>query len=160
MRALTSVASPTALGKLTAPFLSVKRRACAIVSPFPHPRFRYIIRMKKVTIWHNPRCSKSRETLKLLQDNNIDPEVVEYLKAPPSEQQIRDVLKLLALEPRKFMRTAESVYQEHRLDDPTLSDAELIAAMHRNPILIQRPVVIANGQARIGRPPDAVLEIL
>jgi len=116
--------------------------------------------MKKVTIWHNPRCSKSRETLQLLQDNNIDPEIVEYLKSPPSEQQIAELLALLRLEPRKLMRTNENVYREQNLDDPSFGDAALIAAMHRHPILIQRPVVFANGNARIGRPPEAVLEIL
>jgi arsenate reductase len=116
--------------------------------------------MKKVTIWHNPRCSKSRETLALLQDRNIELDVVDYLRTPPTAAQLAEALALLALEPREFMRTSESVYREQRLDDPSLTRAQLIAAMHEHPILIQRPVVFANDNARIGRPPEAVLEIL
>jgi len=96
----------------------------------------------------------------LLQDNNIEPTIVEYLKNPPNETEIAELLSLLALDPRKFMRTSEAAYREQNLDDPSLNDAALIAAMHRYPILIQRPVVFANGKARIGRPPEAVLEIL
>lgn len=116
--------------------------------------------MKKVTIWHNPRCSKSRETLALLQNSNINVEVIEYLEAPPSELEIEWVLGLLGIEPRELMRHDEAVYQEQKLDDPTLDPLSLIEAMHTHPILIQRPVVIANGKARIGRPPEAVLDIL
>ena len=96
----------------------------------------------------------------MLQDNNIDPEIVEYLKSPPSEQQIAELLALLLLEPRKLMSTNEDVYREQNLDEASFGDAALIAALHRHPILIQRPVVFANGNARIGRPPEAVLEIL
>ena len=116
--------------------------------------------MKKVTIWHNPRCSKSRETLALLQARNIDPEIVEYLRTPPSEAEIARVLALLALEPRDLMRSSESVYREHKIDDPSLTQQALIKVMHQHPILIQRPIVLANNKARIGRPPEVVLEIL
>lgn len=116
--------------------------------------------MKKVTIWHNPRCSKSRETLALLQARNIDPEIVEYLRTPPSEAEIAHVLTLLALKPRDLMRNNESVYQELKLDDQSLTQQALISAMHRHPILIQRPVVLTDNKARVGRPPEAVLEIL
>jgi arsenate reductase (glutaredoxin) len=116
--------------------------------------------MKKVTIWHNPRCSKSRETLALLRDSNIEPEILEYLQSPPTATEISHVLTLLGLEPRELMRSNESVYSEHNLDDTSLSRQTLINAMHRYPILIQRPVVISNGKARIGRPPEVVLEIL
>ena len=116
--------------------------------------------MQKVTIWHNPRCTKSRETLALLQDRHIEPEVVEYLKTPPSPAEIEHALVLLRLEPRQLMRDNEDEYKKHHADDPKLSRLQLINLMHEHPLLIQRPVVFANGQARIGRPPDAVLEIL
>ena len=116
--------------------------------------------MAKVTIWHNPRCTKSRETLALLQsrDNNI--QVIEYLKTPPTVTELQHALRLLRIEPRTLMRTQEAEYHGHNLDNPTLSQAQLVEAMCAYPILIQRPVVFANGQARIGRPPESVLEIL
>lgn len=135
------------------------------------PRLRYsgavpptswlrIPRMKKVTIWHNARCSKSRETLDLLRSHNIEPEILEYLQTPPAEAEIARVLALLGLEPRELMRSNESAYHEQKLADTSLDRQALIAAMHRYPILIQRPVVITADKARIGRPPEAVLEIL
>lgn len=96
----------------------------------------------------------------MLQARNMTVDVVEYLCTPPAASQIADALALLALEPREFMRTGESMYRDLNLDDPSLTRAQLIAAMHDNPILIQRPVVFANGKARIGRPPEAILEIL
>ncbi|HEX5339572.1 MAG TPA: arsenate reductase (glutaredoxin) [Gammaproteobacteria bacterium] len=116
--------------------------------------------MKKVTIWHNPRCSKSRETLALLRSRNIEPEILEYLQTPPAEDEIARVLDLLGIEPRELMRASESVYDQQHLDDASLGRQALIAALHRHPILIQRPVVLADDAARIGRPPEAVLEIL
>jgi arsenate reductase len=116
--------------------------------------------MQKVTIWHNPRCSKSRETLALLLERHIEPDVIEYLKTPPSVEAIEQALKLLHLEPRGLMRDNEDAYRSAHADDPTLGRAELLRLMHRHPVLIQRPVVFANDQARIGRPPEAVLEIL
>lgn len=116
--------------------------------------------MQKVTIWHNPRCSKSRETLTLLQERHIEPEVMEYLKTPPSAAEIERALALLCIEPRQLMRNNEDEYKKHHADDPALSRAQLVELMHAHPALIQRPVVFANGQARIGRPPAAVLEIL
>ena len=119
-----------------------------------------ISRMKKVTIWHNPRCSKSRETLTLLQGRDIQIQVVEYLKTPPSLADIDATLKLLGLEPREFMRRNEDAYREHHADDPGKSRNALLELMHAHPELIQRPVVFAGGRARIGRPPEAVLEIL
>lgn len=121
------------------------------------PKF---LRMQKVTIWHNPRCSKSRETLALLQQHDTEPEVVEYLKTPPSEAEIEGALKLLGLEPRQLMRDNEDEYRRVHADDTTLSRAQLVKLMHLHPVLIQRPVVFVGGQARIGRPPEAVLEIL
>lgn len=116
--------------------------------------------MAKVTIWHNPRCSKSRETLTLLQSGDNEIRVVEYLKHPPTIEEIEAALKLLHMQPRDLMRRDEQEYRSRHLDDPALGRAELVAALHACPILIQRPVVLANGQARIGRPPQSVLEIL
>lgn len=113
-----------------------------------------------VKIYHNPRCTKSRETLKLLTDKGIEPEVVEYLKTPPSHAELQDILQKLSLAPRQLMRRQEAEYKANGLDDPALSDSELIEAMVRIPKLIERPIVLANGKAAIGRPPEAVLAIL
>jgi len=113
-----------------------------------------------ITIYHNPRCSKSRSTLQILQDKGITPDVVEYLKTAPSAAQLEEILALLGMEPRDLMRTGESVYKELGLDSKDLTRQALIQAMVDNPILIERPIVIANGKAVIGRPPEKVLEIL
>lgn len=112
------------------------------------------------TIYHNPRCSKSRQTLELLHDRQIDAEVVEYLKTPPSREQLEEILQLLGLEPRQLMRTKEPEYKAQGLDDENLSHEQLIDAMLATPKLIERPIVISNGKAAIGRPPEKVLEIL
>jgi arsenate reductase len=116
--------------------------------------------MKKVTIWHNPRCSKSRETLALLQARDMQVEMLEYLDMPPSPAEIEAALEQLGLTPRELLRTSEKEYHASGADDPKLSRAQLVQIMHAHPILIQRPVVFADGRARIGRPPEAVLEIL
>ena len=114
-----------------------------------------------VKIYHNPRCSKSRETLNLLKSNDIDPEVVLYLETPPDAQTIRQLLKMLNMgSARDLMRQKEDLYKSLNLGDSRLTEAELIQAMVENPKLIERPIVVANGQARIGRPPEDVLEIL
>jgi arsenate reductase (glutaredoxin) len=113
-----------------------------------------------VTIYHNPRCSKSRETLSLLQDHGIEPHIVEYLKDPPSTEVLSDLLDRLGLEPRALMRRTESEYAALGLDDPALSREALIAAMVANPKLIERPIVVKDGKAALGRPPAAVLDIL
>ena len=113
-----------------------------------------------VTIYHNPRCSKSRQTLSLLQEKGVEPEVVEYLKAPPTKETLTQLLEQLGLEPRELMRRKEAVYKELNLADPDLSRDALIAAMVENPILIERPIVSANGKAALGRPPESVLDIL
>jgi arsenate reductase len=113
-----------------------------------------------VTIYHNPRCAKSRETLKLLEEKGMQPDIVEYLKHPPTTEQLTEILHKLGLQPRQLMRTKEAEYQENGLDDKSLSDAELIAAMIRIPKLIERPIVLANGKAAVGRPPESVLAIL
>ena len=114
-----------------------------------------------VKIYHNPRCSKSRDTLSLLKSNGIEPEVVLYLETPPDAQTIRQLLKMLNMgSARDLMRQKEDLYKSLNLGDSRLTEAELIQAMVENPKLIERPIVVANGQARIGRPPEDVLEIL
>lgn len=115
--------------------------------------------MSETQIYHNPRCSKSRETLALLELHGIAPDVVLYLEQAPSEAQIRTLLSQLGFsDPRQLMRTKEDLYKELGLAEQ--AGEALIAAMHRHPKLIERPIVIRNGQARIGRPPEQVLEIL
>jgi arsenate reductase len=113
-----------------------------------------------VKIYHNPRCGKSRQTLQLLQEQGIEPEVIEYLKTPPSVQELDDILQKLGMEPRELMRKKETEYKAGGLDDAALDRQALIQAMVNNPILIERPIVIAGGKAAIGRPPEAVLAIL
>ncbi|MBJ6611144.1 MAG: arsenate reductase (glutaredoxin) [Candidatus Thiothrix moscowensis] len=113
-----------------------------------------------VTIYHNPRCSKSRQTLEILQGKGITPTVVKYLDSPPDTATLNQLLELLGLEPRELMRQGEAEYTELNLADPSLSREQLIAAMVQNPRLIERPVVVANGKAVIGRPPQKVLDIL
>ena len=113
-----------------------------------------------VKIYHNPRCSKSRKTLQLLQDNGVEPEVIEYLKNPPEPSEIKKLLKLLGCNARDLMRKNENAFKELNLKDQSLTEDILIDAMYKNPILIERPVVVANGKAVIGRPPESVLEII
>lgn len=114
-----------------------------------------------VTIYHNPRCSKSRETLALLKEKGVEPEVVLYLDTPPDAATVKNLLKMLGMKSaRELMRQKEEVYKELNLADSALSEADLINAMIANPKLIERPIVIKNGQARIGRPPESVLDIL
>jgi arsenate reductase (glutaredoxin) len=113
-----------------------------------------------VTIYHNPRCGKSRAALQLLAGRGLAPRVVEYLKTPPSAEDLERLLGLLGLEPRALMRKGEAAYKEAGLDDPALSREDLIRAMVAHPILIERPIVVANGKAAIGRPPEKVLEIV
>jgi len=113
-----------------------------------------------VTIYHNPRCSKSRQTLALLQDQGIEPKVVEYLNDTPDAKTLDDILKKLKLQPRELMRRKEAPYKDLGLDDPDLSRQALIAAMVEHPILIERPIVLKGAKAALGRPPEKVLEIL
>ena len=113
-----------------------------------------------VTIYHNPKCSKSRQTLKLLEEHGSAPTIVEYLKSPPTAEKLKEVLSQLGVAPRDLMRKKESAYSENDLGNTSLSDESLIDAMIANPILIERPIVLANGKAAIGRPPEQVLEIL
>ncbi len=114
----------------------------------------------KTIILHNPRCSKSRQTLQLLNEKNIEAEVSEYLKTPPSREQLIEILDMLGLEPRQLMRTKEPEYKEQGLDDENLSRDQLLDAMLNTPKLIERPIVIHNGKAAIGRPPEKILDIL
>jgi arsenate reductase (glutaredoxin) len=116
--------------------------------------------MSEFRIWHNPRCSKSRQSLQLLRDRGIEPTVVLYLQSPPDADEIDRVLRALGKEPRELMRSGEPVYKELRLSNPELGRAELIGAMVQNPILIERPVVLRGTRAVVGRPPEAVLRLL
>lgn len=114
-----------------------------------------------VTIYHNPRCSKSRETLALLQVRGLTPKVVAYLEQPPSPEEIRNLLNLLGLDDaRALMRKGEAEYAELGLDNPALGQDALIAAMATHPRLIERPIVVNGQQAALGRPPEKVLTIL
>lgn len=113
-----------------------------------------------VKIYHNPRCGKSRQTLQLLKEQGIEPEVIEYLKTPPGADELDDILSKLGMEPRELMRKKETEYKANGLDDPALDRQALINGMVNHPILIERPIVLANGKAAVGRPPEAVLTIL
>ncbi|WBL74041.1 arsenate reductase (glutaredoxin) [Serratia liquefaciens] len=117
--------------------------------------------MKNVTIYHNPRCSKSRETLALLEQHGVKPDVVLYLETPPSVDQLKKLLKELGFSSaRELMRKKEDLYKDLKLADEDLSEAQLLQAMVDNPKLIERPIVVKGTLARIGRPPEQVLEIL
>ena len=116
--------------------------------------------MAKPTIYHNPRCSKSRQTLQLIEEQGIEPEIVLYLENPPSANKIKEILKMLDLEPRDLMRKKEAEYKEQNLADDGLTKTDLIKAMVETPKLIERPIVVNQGKAAIGRPPENVLEIL
>ena len=113
-----------------------------------------------VTIYHNPRCSKSRQALQMLRDRGIEPEIVEYLKAPPAADQLESVLAKLGIEPRTLMRTKEAAYREAGMADESLSRRALIELMVANPIVIERPIVVNGARAALGRPPESVLSIL
>ena len=114
----------------------------------------------QVKIYHNPRCSKSRQTLQLLQQQAVEPEVVEYLKNPPDKNTLKKILDHLQMTPRDLMRHKEDEYKENHLDDPSLSADELIEAMIKYPKLIERPIVVTDKGIAIGRPPESVLEVL
>lgn len=113
-----------------------------------------------LTIFHNPRCSKSRQTLALLEERDLNPEIVKYLETPPTPAQLQAVLEKLGLEARQLLRRTEAEYQTLGLADTSLPEAALIEAMCQHPKLIERPIVINGARARIGRPPEQVLEIL
>jgi arsenate reductase len=113
-----------------------------------------------VTIYHNPRCSKSRDTLKLIQEKGLEPNVIEYLKTPPDKKTLQQVIRQLGITPRELLRKNETEYKQAGLDDLTLTDDDVISAMVEHPKLIERPIVIHNGKAIIGRPPVKVLDLL
>lgn len=114
--------------------------------------------MSAVTIYHNPRCSKSRETLALLESRGLTPVVVEYLQTPPTEAELTRIVHLLGGSPRPLVRLKEA--REEGIDLEALDDAGLIAALAAHPRAIERPIVVTETAARLGRPPEAVLEIL
>jgi arsenate reductase len=116
--------------------------------------------MSTITIYHNPHCSKSRQTLELLEDRGLEPLIIEYLKEPPDAATLRGLLDRLGLAPRELMRKREAPYAELGLDRASLKDAELIDAMCRHPVLIERPIVVHGTRAALGRPPESVLAIL
>ena len=113
-----------------------------------------------IILYHNPRCSKSRQTLELITERGIEPTIIDYQKTPPTHQQLDSILRGLNLEPRQLMRTKESEYKDLKLDDESLSRDQLIDAMITTPKLIERPIMIAGDEVVIGRPPEAVLTVL
>lgn len=112
-----------------------------------------------ISIYHNPRCSKSRQTLELLKKQGVNPEIVLYLENPPSVEELSDLLKKLGLKASQLIRKTESHYKDH-LKGLELTEEQLIEAMIENPKLIERPIVVAGDRAALGRPPEAVLEII
>jgi len=114
----------------------------------------------KLVIYHNPGCSKSRETLQILEHKKLTPMVIEYLDEPPTRQKLKKIIGMLGISARDLLRTGEQIYEDARLDNDALSEDELIAAICAHPILLQRPIVISGERAIIGRPPAKVLEII
>ena len=113
-----------------------------------------------IIIYHNPRCSKSRQTLSLIREQGHTPKIIEYLKEPPSVSEILNILSLLKVEPRAILRTKEGLYKELKLSSPELTVNQLVGAIANNPILMERPIVINGNKATIGQPPENVLPIL
>lgn len=113
-----------------------------------------------IKIYHNPRCSKSRQTLALIRERGIEPEIVEYLKTPPSPDGLKRIIDQLGIAPAELLRTGEKEYRELGLDRSDVDDTAVIDAMCEHPRLMQRPIVVVGEDARIGRPPEAVTEIL
>lgn len=111
-------------------------------------------------LYHNPRCSKSREALRLLRQQGIEPRIVEYLRDPPDATTLRTLLQKLGLHPRDILRDSEKEYAAANLSDPSLTEEELIAAIVQHPILLQRPIVVRGERAVVGRPPTRLLELL
>ncbi|MCR9234944.1 arsenate reductase (glutaredoxin) [Gimesia chilikensis] len=111
-------------------------------------------------IYHNPRCGKSRQTLALIEEAGIEPEIIEYLKTPPTAEELDAILKKLKLEPQELMRKGEAIYKELKLAERELSRDEAIAVMLEHPKLIERPIVVQGRKAVLGRPPENVKELL
>jgi arsenate reductase len=113
-----------------------------------------------IAIYHNPRCSKSRQTLELLRNHGFEPAIIEYLKTPPSVDELKAVIMALGISPHELLRKGEAIYKELGLHDGKPSDETLIQAMVTHPVLIERPIVIRGEKAAIGRPPENVLTLL
>ena len=113
-----------------------------------------------IEIYHNPRCSKSRQTLQLLRDRGLEPRIIAYLDTPPTAAELQDVLRKLDMTPDQIMRTGEESYRNAKDDVASMSDAEKLRWLSENPKVIQRPIVISGNEARVGRPPESILEIL
>lgn len=113
-----------------------------------------------VTIWHNPRCSKSRQTLELLKSKGIEPKVREYLKEPPSKAEIETLIDQIGDDPRELIRDGEAEFKALKLRKADLAKADIVKAIVAHPILLQRPIVVKGAHAAVGRPPEAVLPLL
>jgi arsenate reductase (glutaredoxin) len=113
-----------------------------------------------VTIYHNPRCSKSRQTLQLLEENGVKPSVRLYLEDTPSAEELTDLIAKLGITPRELLRKGEEAYKENQLSNKELTDVALIKAMVEFPKLIERPIVVKGDHAKLGRPPEQVLDLL
>lgn len=113
-----------------------------------------------VTLYHNPRCTKSRQTLALLEQRGIQLKVIDYLVTPPTEAELKRIIKLLGITPSELLRKKEPEYKQAGLDKPDVPDADIIRAMVQHPRLIERPIVVARNKAALGRPPEKVLKIL
>ena len=113
-----------------------------------------------VTVYHNPRCSKSRAAMEYLEEHGIEADVVKYMDSPPDANDIKELLSMLGMSPRELMRKHEKVFKDAGLDDPTFTDDELSEAMAQCPSLIERPIIVNNGKAVLARPPETVQDIL
>jgi arsenate reductase len=122
--------------------------------------FKMMEEIMTVTVYHNPRCSKSRAAMEYLEENGIEAEVIKYMDSPPDANDIKELLSMLGMSPRELMRKHEKVFKDAGLDDPTFTDDELIEAMAQCPSLIERPIVVNNGKAVLARPPETVQDIL
>lgn len=116
--------------------------------------------MTDVVIYHNPRCGTSRNTLGLIRNAGIEPQIIEYLKSPPTRDVLRDILARAGLTPRQVIRTKEGLYHELKLGDPAVSDDQLLDAMIANPVLIERPLVATSKGVRLCRPSEHVIDLL
>ena len=114
----------------------------------------------RLVIYHNPGCSKSRETLQILENNDLSPTIVEYLDNPPTRQELKKIIEMLGISARDLLRTTEQIYEDAKLDSGALSEDEIITAICQHPTLIQRPIVVSGNRAVIGRPPARVLDLI
>lgn len=124
--------------------------------PAPQPQ----LNLSMTKIYHNPRCTKSRQALQLLEERGVEAEVIKYLDTPPTQKELAEIVKLLGIPAKDLVRKKEALFKELNLGEQTLTDQQWIAAMVENPKLIERPIVIHNGKAAIGRPTEKIAEIL